>query len=486
MKHLSYADTLTQFPTSGCEWLRNDITRMLREESVKLVVLDDDPTGIQTVHGCLLLTNWKAENLTKAFEDVAPFFYILTNTRSLTAAEATLRTREAMQAVLDGNKKYGFRLLFISRSDSTLRGHFPLEPDTMRQVLEENGDTLALPTFFIPSFFEAGRFTIHGVHYMKDKDELIPVAETEFARDNVFGYQHSSLSEYIVEKTNGRISSENIGHLSLEILRKKPIDAIAGLLESLHDKTFVTVDALGYDDLWTFSAALLHLFKRLDTAVVLRTSSSLPKALSGLNDKPLLCREELTKKEGYGLFVVGSHVQKSTTQLNKLLLSSQVEGFELDIHQILTQPKVLMAETLPRLQKANAAGLVPVLFTSREELRLPDATERLRVGQTISDFLVRMVRELPFTPSFLVGKGGITSHDILTKGLELETATVAGQILPGVPVVQTGPGHRFPNMPYIIFPGNVGDENSLVQVLEKFHPLLSVASLDPTGKTVRH
>ncbi|MBQ2791866.1 MAG: hypothetical protein IJE98_01990, partial [Oscillospiraceae bacterium] len=45
----------------------------------------------------------------------------------------------AMETVLEVNREFGYRLIFISRSDSCLRGHFPLETDVMRRVLQEYG-----------------------------------------------------------------------------------------------------------------------------------------------------------------------------------------------------------------------------------------------------------------------------------------------------------------------------------------------------------
>jgi uncharacterized protein YgbK (DUF1537 family) len=468
-QHLSYSETLANYPVTDGAPLRKVISDSLCDQHIKIVVLDDDPTGIQTVHDCLLLTNWKPGNLEVAFNDQAPFFYLLTNTRSMTSGEAEIVTQEAVRAVIEKNKQFGFKLIFISRSDSTLRGHFPLEPDTMRKVLTEQGIPVALPTFFIPSFFEAGRYTIGGTHYMKDKDELIPVSETEFARDNVFGYNHSVLAEYILEKTKGAVTEKQVASLSLEDLRKNSVEEIATLLIKWKEKAFITVDALGYDDLWKFSAAFLKVLAGLNSNVVLRTSSSLPKALSGIADKALLGREELIVKPGIGLFVVGSHVKKSTSQLNNLLKNSNIKGIEIDINRILTQPEQLLQEIRKELANSVRQGFVPVVYTSRQELRLSDAAERLNIGQKISAFLVRIVQNLPYTPTYIVAKGGITSHDILTKGLEMEIAGVMGQILAGVPVVKTGENHLYPNMPYIIFPGNVGDEDSLVKVLKKIN-----------------
>jgi uncharacterized protein YgbK (DUF1537 family) len=465
--HRSYLQTLAEFASLSAQSLRKEISRTLLKQSLRIVVLDDDPTGIQTVHDCLLLTDWKPENIEKAFADDIPIFYLLTNTRSMPPDKAAQVVREAMQAVVECNRKLGFNLIFISRSDSTLRGHFPLETDVMKEVLNNELQETLRPVFFIPSFFEAGRYTIGGTHYLKDKDVLIPVSETEFARDNVFGYAHAKLNEYIVEKTQGAVGLSEIGQITLESLRRDTVDDITKALEQLKSKTYITVDALGYDDLWKFSAALLQIISKSDSCVVLRTSSSLPNALSGMGDKKLLKREELTKSNTIGIFVVGSHVKKSSTQLSKLLESSKVKGIELDVKRILEDPDRLRADVRFELEKCHKRAITPVVYTSREEIRLENPAERLRIGELISAFLVRVVQELPFAPAYIVAKGGITSHDILTKGLHIDVARVAGQILPGVPVVKTAADHRWPEIPYIIFPGNVGDNDALVQTLEK-------------------
>jgi len=385
----------------------------------------------------------------------------------MTATEAEQITRDVMIAVLEANKLYGFKLIFISRSDSTLRGHFPMEPDTIREVLLSNGVPVVLPTFFIPSFLEAGRFTIGQVHYLKDGNELIPVGETEFAKDNVFGYRSSNLSDYIIEKTGGLIKRDRIGWISLDTIRNSSLEQLSEAIKALSSKTYITIDAFDYSDLHKFSAVFLTLFSKLDTCAVLRTSSSLPKALSGISDIDLLNHETLVVKKGTGLFVVGSHVKKSTIQLQNLLNSSKVQGLEINIDEVLKQPEKLLNEVLDKLKHLEQQGLTPVIYTSRQELRLTEPAKRLKIGQTISAFLVNIVKNLPYKPTYIVAKGGITSHDILTKGLGIETASIMGQILPGVPVLKTDAYNLYPNMPYIIFPGNVGDEEALRTLLDK-------------------
>ena len=392
-----------------------------------MVVLDDDPTGIQTVHGCLLITQWDEQSVRLGFEDAELFFYILTNTRAMTREDAEQVTREAMEMVIKVNQDYGYRLIIVSRSDSCLRGHFPLETDVMRQSLVQHGYTVAPKTPFCPAFIEAGRVTIDGVHYMKDGNRLIPVSETEFARDNVFAYHTSVLRDYIKEK-------------------------------GANPDDYEIVNAQGYDELYTFASQLLS--SSANESVIIRSSSSLPKAISGIADIPLLdCN--ILKHQGVGCFVVGSHVKKTTQQLENLLQAEGTCAIEVDVQRILDDAPLLMSETLDTIQQVVDNYLTPVIYTSRQEIRLDDANQRQHLGQQVSDFLVDIVYRLPFTPSYLVGKGGITSHDILTKGLGIKSARVLGQVINSVPCVMT---EKFP---YIIFPGNVGSELSLREVYEK-------------------
>ena len=402
----------------------------------KMVVLDDDPTGIQTVHGCLLITRWDEESVRLGFQDSEPFFYILTNTRAMTREDAEQVTREAMEMVVKVNQDYGYQLIIVSRSDSCLRGHFPLETDVMRQCLVEHGYSVYEKTPFCPAFIEAGRVTIDGIHYMRDGKQLIPVSQTEFARDNVFAYHTSILTEYIKEK-------------------------------GANPDDYEIVDAESYDELYRFARHLTSdiLPQTSDlrphpSAIVIRSSSSLPKAISSISDQPLLDRSIL-KQEGVGCFIVGSHVKKTTLQLEQLLQAEGTCAIEVDVQRILDDSALLMSETLDTIRQVVEIGLTPVVYTSRQEIRLDDADQRQHLGQQVSDFLVDIVYRLPFTPSYLVGKGGITSHDILTKGLGIRSARVLGQVIPSVPCVMA------PHFPYIIFPGNVGNEDSLREVYLK-------------------
>ena len=451
--------------------LTESIAATLRSRRIRLVVLDDDPTGIQTVHGCLLVTDWQPVSLEAAFRHPEPFFYVLTNTRAMTRSQAAEVTRSAVEAVLDANRAFGYRLILLSRSDSTLRGHFPLEPAVMRQVLGERGVPVYPLDFFIPAFLEAGRYTLDGVHYMKDGERWIPVAETEFARDNVFAYHHSDLKGYLEEKLgHGDFRCVSLGR-EFQQMTARERAALGASLAAGRLPCYVTLDTREYDDLRRFSLALLQWIADFDGAVVIRSSSSLPKALSGIEDQPLLDRETLLGGDpapAPPFFIVGSHVRKTSLQLERLLACAGTEGIELDVQRILDDADgAYLREALARIGQAADAGLTPVAYTSRRELRLPDADARQALGQTVSAFLVEVVRALPYRPCCLIAKGGITSHDILTRGLGVRTATVLGQILTGVPCIRTAADATVAGLPYVIFPGNVGDENALSDVYRK-------------------
>lgn len=400
--------------------------------ATRMVVFDDDPTGIQTVHSCLLVTDWSDENLRLAFQDAVPFFYILTNTRALTPQQARERLTDALEAALRVNREFGYRLICVSRSDSCLRGHFPLETDVMCEVLKAHGIAVWPKTPFVPAFIESGRFTIDGVHYMHDGTRLIPVAETEFARDNVFGYHSSRLTDYITEK-------------------------------GADPTRYEIVDAQNYDQLETYRDRLFAQLEGWEGSVVIRSSSSLPRAMSGIAPRDLLSREMLHLDGPQpGCFVVGSHVRKTTEQLAKLLEIEGTKGIELSIQEIVDSPDAMLASTLSQAEQLHDQGLTPVFYTARQEVRIDDADKRQQLGQQVSDFLVQIVRHLPFRPAYLVAKGGITSHDILCEGLEVKTARVMGQAINSVPCILTQ------HFPYIIFPGNVGGPDSLAEIYRKF------------------
>lgn len=119
-------------------------------------------------------------------------------------------------------------------------------------------------------------------------------------------------------------------------------------------------------------------------------------------------------------------------------------------------------------EKAMEEGKTAVVYTSRDLLAPEgmDKEEKLKLSVSISDALTGVISGLHKKPRFLIAKGGITSSDVGTKALKVRKALVLGQVQPGVPVWRTGTESRFPGLSYIIFPGNVGDADTLKKIVE--------------------
>ncbi len=430
----------------------------------KIIVLDDDPTGSQTVHSCLLLMRWDVETLRLGLADDAPIFFVLTNTRALTPNKAAAVTREVCHNLKAAIAAEGIEeFLVVSRSDSTLRGHYPIETDV---IAEELGGFDA--HFLIPAFFEGGRVTRNSVHYLIVGGVETPVHETEFAFDSVFGYSDSYLPNYVEEKTKGRIKAAAVERFLLQDIR-------AGSLERLMNLTgnqCVVVDAETQADLDRFAEDVLAAAES-GKRFLFRSAASLLTSLAGLGEQPVapenMAEYEPTQKPG--VVLVGSHVQKTTQQLEQLLREPEAIAVEVDVARLRDDPSqrdALLAETLQRVNAVHQADRTPVVYTSREELIFKNVQQRLDFGSAVSSLLMDVVQGLPAQISFLISKGGITSNDVLSKGLGLRAARLLGQILPGCSIVRTPPDHpQFPNLPVVLFPGNVGDAQGLVTVYRR-------------------
>ena len=144
-----------------------------------------------------------------------------------------------------------------------------------------------------------------------------------------------------------------------------------------------------------------------------------------------------------------------------------ITAFEVDVSRLPAQTDTLLAEVLDKVKRAHADGKTSLIYTSRVERQFPDQPSRLLFGVQVSNFLMNVVLGLPVTTGFIISKGGITSNDMLSKGLTLTTSRIVGQILAGCSVVLTPPEHRLAQIPVVIFPGNVGDQNDLLTVYRR-------------------
>ncbi len=440
------------------------------ETRPKIIVLDDDPTGSQTVHSCLLLMQWDVATLRLGLTDEAPIFFVLTNTRALTPDKAAAVTREVCH-----NLKQALALeniqdfLVVSRSDSTLRGHYPIETDA---IAEELGSFDA--HFLVPAFFEGGRTTRESVHYLKVNGVDTPVAQTEFARDSVFGYQHSYLPDYVEEKTHGKIQASQVERFLLADLRSGERDENSVLctrLMHLNHNQCCVVDAETQDDLNRFATAVLFAASQ-GKRFLFRSAASLLTALANLPPQPIAGDEmaQYVRGGSPGAVLVGSHVKKTTEQLQALLEQPGTVGVEIEVARLLKSGdrSDLLTEAVQKVHEIHQAGNTPVVFTSRQELTFDSVQTRLEFGEAVSALLMEVLQHLPSDIGFLISKGGITSNDTLSKGLALRTANLLGQVLAGVSMVRTPADHpQFPDLPVVLFPGNVGDRTALATVYQR-------------------
>jgi len=445
----------------------------------KLVVLDDDPTGSQTVHGCLLLTRWDTDTLREALTDAAPLFFVLTNTRGMDTLRAEKITREVcrnLKVTLADLARSGrvIEPIMISRSDSTLRGHYPVETDV---IAGELGPFDA--HFLIPAFIEGGRVTRNGVHYLIVDNQPVPVNETEFARDSVFGYTHAFLPDYVEEKTRGHIRAGQVERFSLTDVR----GGCLARLMALSGNVACVVDAETHEDLAAFASDLRAATER-GKRFLCRSAAGIVSALADLPPQPIAAADMHRYVRGGcpGAVLVGSHVDKTTRQLQQLLQEPDVAPVEVDVSRLPDHAQALLEGVLDRVAAAHGRGETAVIFTSRKELTFADDQTRLAFGEQVSAFLMDIVHHLPADIGFLVSKGGITSNDVLSQGLSLRTARVLGQILPGCSVVRCPEDHsRFPDMPVVIFPGNVGDDSALATVYRRLTQPVSARQRQTSG-----
>lgn len=502
----------------------------------KLAVLDDDPTGIQTVHGVYVYTDWELSTIREAFGDENQLFYILTNSRSFAKARTEEVHRTIASRLLAVSRETGIPFLVILRGDSTLRGHYLLEPEVMERTFLQEG----LRTdgeIICPAFFEGGRFTKGNIHYVEENGSWIPAAQTEFAKDTTFGYRSSHLGEYVEEKAekeqgtekreeNGtgegdggahrRLRKEDCLYISTELLESDSEDTrLEELLETACGGRKIIVNAVCYTQLNRFALAFWREAERGKYFTV-RCAASLVKAVAGICTRPLLTGRELLdgaelldsqdssrnrelpsgnpypsgqnkteKRSGGGtlkdrikdrkgpgkggLIIAGSHVQKTTRQLKELGNSLHPYCFIEFRADAAREEGGLKREAQragKRAAQAISWGRDAVIYTSRNVLAEQGKEESLELSVRISEALTEIVRQLQVRPAYIIAKGGITSSDVGVKGLGVKKALVLGQAAPGVPVWLTGSESRFPFMPYIIFPGNVGTDQTLRQIAD--------------------
>jgi len=443
---------------------------------MKFVVIDDDPTGSQTVNDCLLLLKWDSSTLIKGFESKSNLFFILANTRSLSENNAKLIIEEICKNLktVIASQAFEEEIIFISRGDSTLRGHNFLEPSALNSCL---GPFDA--TFHIPAFIEGKRLTINGSHFVDN----IPIDQTIFAKDEIFGYETSNVKNLLFQKSKSQINIEDIQNLFLsdiEILNDEENNVVFKKLKNLKNNKHVIVDVENYSQLKKFSLAIKKLTQQ--KKFLFRTAASF---ISSISEKKSVSKIETffsnlrvrNKENSFlpGLIIVGSFVELSTIQLKNLLEMRNCNPIELNVFEFFKitssdnnkkQRNLFKNKFLKEIRFSFEKGKTPVLFTSRKFMPL-EYSEQFNFYNSLASFIAELVADLKYEIGYLISKGGITTNVILSNGLNADYVYLEGQILTGISVV-TYNLKNDTKLPIVTHPGNIGTNDSLVNIWKVF------------------
>ena len=421
-----------------------------------VVVLDDDPTGTQTVRDATVLTAWDAHAIAGHLDE--SLLFLSTNSRALDETAAVELCASAASSAREAGAIAGRPLTIVSRSDSTLRGHFPAETLAIGET-----DSRVL---LAPYFGEGGRLTRDDVHVLVRGDERINVADTEFALDATFGYRARDLRAWVAERyaASGR-PAPPMTSLPLGLIRRYGPGAVADALLDLAPGGVAVVNAELERDIEVVALGALKA-EEAGLPLVARTAASYVRARAGRAPSPLLAPGELGTS-GPGLVVVGSHSELTTRQLDALRESpagTRLTGVDLTVEPLVAggaAADAAIADAARRLELAIAAGHIGLLSTERTRREIG-----LEGSRAVAAALVSVIGRIETRPGWVISKGGITGFEVASRGLRMREARIAGQLLPGVSVWIGGVDSRWPKLQLVVFPGNVGDDGALRRAAE--------------------
>lgn len=434
-----------------------------------LVVIDDDPTGAQTLRDLPLVFGVHERLLRRHLDAGTPAVCVLTNSRSLSADEAAAANRRIAEIVR--SVELDAAPLIVSRGDSTLRGHLAPETTALAAVLHPGDE----PRFvFAPAFVEAGRTTVSGIHRVAIDGTPVPAAETPFARDARFGYRSSDLREFLTEA--GAISDpSDAAVITADELATGPEPLTAALVDGAG--RWIVTDAVTAADIDTIADGI-RAAHGTGAAVIVRCAPSLVRSLAGQEVRPALSDAELAAafpgRTGHGLVVVGSHVPQTTAQLAALRGAlPAIPVIDVPMEVLLGYDDDGRAQVLSAVVAALRASDV-ILTTPRTEMRdtSDDGSTARAISDALSDLVTDVAAAVPL--AWVIAKGGITSHETAARGLGIREATVVGQLFDStVSVVRPtdAPAHVV-GMPYVIFPGNVGAVDAVARAVRRMTSLV--------------
>ncbi|MEC9278782.1 MAG: four-carbon acid sugar kinase family protein [Chloroflexota bacterium] len=463
-------ETLASLPDPWSYDLIPEIRKEIDANPTQVFVLDDDPTGSQTVRNVSLLTDWSVESIVNEFNTPEEASFLLINSRALTLSEAVDTNRLVGKNLLQASGELGEKFSVISRSDSTLRGYFPEEVEALADSIHEQGIQGFDSLLFVPFFIQGGRYTINDVQYVSDGENLIPAGQTPFAEDTAFGYKASNLKEWMEEKYKGRVSSEDVTSISIEEIREGGPDKVESILTNLEKGRVCIVNAAAMSDLNVLTLAVLRAEAK-GKNFLCRTSASFVRSRIGQGSHDMLSKEQIVNSdEGGALILVGSHVPGSTFQLENVLKIPGMVGIELEVESVLAEKPDVVDSIVTKVNDALRNSQDVTVFTSREVVTGSSPEEYLRIGAKVTDAMTEIVKLIDITPRYIISKGGMTSSNVTANGLGMVRAIVPGQIQPGVLVLRLGEETKFPGTHLVLYPGNVGVPDSIADVVRKLSP----------------
>ncbi|HTK10671.1 MAG TPA: four-carbon acid sugar kinase family protein [Ktedonobacteraceae bacterium] len=457
-------------PEYNCD-LWSDIVKEVASDDRLLIILDDDPTGCQTVHGVSLCLDYSLDTLRTVLDEEPRILFIVSNSRSLWRSDMVQRISMITENIRKVCEEKQRKFLLVSRSDSTLRGHYPIETDIIKRQLF--GDSEGATDVLIPAFFEGNRVTAFDSHWIVQGGSYIPVGQTEFARDPLFGYKYSHLPRYVREKFSGYAEMPDCATISLEDLRLRGPEYVRDRLLSVEQNTVVIVNAVTYSDMEVFVLGALWA-ERAGFVPMYRSGASFVRVRAAVPTRKYLTAEDISSSAALtthgGLVLVGSYTNLASSQLHELVSRGIYTLCEIPVPNVVVGTAKPAVEVAAQLREAIAAGQTVVCFTSRRFKRLREARLQWHIMEKLTSYFRELVEALTAEdesmPRFIVTKGGLTAYEVARRALHVQSCRVLGQILPGVSVWEIPvKSHR---LPYLVFPGNVGTHTSLREAVEMF------------------
>ena len=414
-----------------------------------VVVLDDDPTGAQTLAGVRVLLSWDAARVREALSGRRAV-HLITNVRALPPEQALETTTQAARTAVAGAPD----ALVILRGDSTLRGHLREEVLALAAVVAPGR---LPPLLLVPALPSAGRVTIAGVHLLERDGRRIPLHETEYASDGVFAYTDSRVLAWAEERTGGLVPARDGRELHLEELRAGGPAEVAAALQELARAgrpAALVPDVERLSDVETVARGY-RLAVEAGATVLVRCAPAFAGALSSTTAQGFTAPPRARKV----LLVCGSYVPNATEQLRVLLAAHPRSLVEVDVIALAScDPEPEIERAASAASASLSAGPLAVLATPR---RRPPGTKTFDAGGRISAGLARAAGRVSPSPACVVAKGGVTSCVTLRDGFGATEADVVGPLVPGVSLWRTE------NLDYVVVPGNVGNEGLLADVVER-------------------